>query len=338
MIRYPILSNDATVGVTAPSSGVPVELHHLLHQAREKFQEQNVQVVFGETVWTQKKAKSADAKTRANEFNQMMQNDNVDVIIPPWGGELLIETLEYIDFENIKEKWIVGYSDTSLLLLAITLKTGIATAHGTNFVDLRGKETDPTTAMWKTVLSTEVGSSVVQYSSPFYQKEWKHGNPTPVVFNLTEKTEWKTISCKEQSLKGRLLGGCIDVIRHLAGTPFGNIQSFQQKYIHDEPIIWFFENCELSTTDLRRSLVQMKLAGWFDHCSGVLFGRSEANHSVGDYTVEDVYWDLSEELNVPIIYDIDCGHKPPQVTLINGAFAEVTVENGKGKVTQCFRS
>lgn len=68
----------------------------------------------------------------------MMQNDAIHVIIPPWGGELLIEMLEHTDFRKIKNKWVMGYSDTSTLLLAITLNTGIATAHGPNFVDLRG--------------------------------------------------------------------------------------------------------------------------------------------------------------------------------------------------------
>jgi len=62
-----------------------------------------------------------------------------------------------------------------------------------------------------------------------------------------------------------------------------------------------------------------------------MFGRSSANRPVNRYTAEDVYQDLFEELQVPIIYDIDCGHMPPQITFINGAFAEVDVKDGKGK-------
>ena len=58
----------------------------------------------------------------------------------------------------------------------------------------------------------------------------------------------------------------------------------------------------------------MKLAGWFTNCSGIMFGRSQANTAVEKYTVEDVYKELAMELQVPIIYDIDCGHVPPQIT------------------------
>jgi muramoyltetrapeptide carboxypeptidase len=336
MIKYPFLERGVTIGVTAPSSGVQTELHDMFRLACSRMEKKGFKVICGNTVWTQNKAKSSSAKKRADEFNEMIQNNKIDIIIPPWGGELLIEILEYIDFENIKEKWILGYSDTSALLMAITLKTGIATAHGTNIVDLRGEYLDDTTAMWQSVLSTNIGESVVQYSSTKYQKEWQHDNPSPCVFHLTEPTYWKATSNNSVKVQGRLLGGCIDIIRHLVGTPFGDVQGFRKKFFNDEPVLWYFENCGLTTTDLRRSLVQMKLAGWFEQCSGIMFGRSSANHPVNNYSVEDVYKELSSELQIPIIYDIDCGHVPPQVTFINGTYAEVKVEDGKGVVLQRF--
>ncbi len=132
MIRYPSLKEGATIGVTAPSSGVKVEFHDLLRLSFSRLEMKGFKVICGETIWTQDKAKSSPAQVRATEFNKMMRDDQIDIIIPPWGGELLIEILEYLDFENFKSKWILGYSDTSVLLLAVTLKTGIATAHGTN--------------------------------------------------------------------------------------------------------------------------------------------------------------------------------------------------------------
>ncbi|MEK3886224.1 S66 family peptidase [Bacillus sp. FSL K6-3431] len=337
MITYPFLEKEATIGVTAPSSGVEVELHDLLKLSCDRLKSKGFRIIFGNTVWTQDKAKSSAAKNRAAEFNDMMSDDKIDIIIPPWGGELLIEILEEIDFHNMKKKWVLGYSDTSVLLLAITLKTGMATAHGTNFIDLRGEYSDNTTAMWRTVLSTKTGESVLQYSSNQYQKKWQHDNPSPCVFHLTEQTYWETVVNKKVNVQGRLLGGCIDVIRHLIGTPYGDVRTFRKQFTNGEPVLWYLENCELTTTDLKRSLVQMKLAGWFQHCSGILFGRSAANTPVDNYTIEDVYKELSDELQIPIIYDIDCGHVPPQITFINGTYAEIQVEDGKGIILQCFR-
>ncbi|WP_127532572.1 S66 family peptidase [Paenibacillus kobensis] len=336
MIRYPILEPQSTIGVTAPSSGVSPALHDLVHLACGRLKRDGYNVICGDTVWTQRKAKSAPAQIRAAELQTMLQDDRVQIIIPPWGGELLIELLEHFEFNRMPCKWILGYSDTSGLLLAITLTTGIATAHGTNLIDLRGQYSDETTGMWQSVLSTKAGQSNVQHSSPFHQKEWKHDSPTPCVFHLTEPTCWSSIPNMDIRMAGRLLGGCIDIIRHLIGTPYGDLQQFREKHIGNEPVIWVLENCELSATDLRRSLVQMKLAGWFNGCAGIMFGRSGANQPVDDYTEEDVYRDLSEDLGIPIVFDIDCGHVPPQMTFINGAYAEVEVAGGKGVVKQYF--
>ena len=52
---------------------------------------------------------------------------------------------------------------------------------------------------------------------------------------------------------------------------------------------------------------------------------------------EDLHQDLSDELQIPIVYDIDCGHVPPQITFVNGAYGVVEVEEGKGIVVQYFK-
>src|SRR5690606_36288705 len=144
-------------------------------------------VVCGDTARSQHKAKSAQAQVRAAELNGMLQDESIDLILPPWGGELLIEVLEHVDFERITPKWIMGYSDISVLLLAVTLRTGIATAHGTNLIDLRGEHTDNTTAMWEKVLTLSEGESILQKSSPAYQTKWPE-RLSPNVYNLTEPT------------------------------------------------------------------------------------------------------------------------------------------------------
>ncbi|CAG7629426.1 Microcin C7 self-immunity protein MccF [Paenibacillus solanacearum] len=336
MIRYPLLQNGMTIGVTAPSSGVKEPSHERMKQAISGLEAKGYSVVCGETVWTQHKAKSAPAALRAAELNAMLQNKDIGLIFPPWGGELLLEIVDRIDYAGIQPKWILGYSDTSVLLLAVTLSTGIATAHGTALIDLRGTYADETTAMWETVLTTSASESVQQLSSKLYQKEWIRDHPSPCVFHLTEPTRWKTVSGTDARLRGRLLGGCIDVIRHLIGTRFGDVHTFQRQFISGQPILWYLENCELNVADVRRSLIQMKLAGWFDHCSGILFGRSVANQPVDGYQVTDMYRELADEWSLPIVYDIDCGHVPPQITFVNGAVAEVDVSNGQAVIVQYF--
>ncbi|MGC2952007.1 LD-carboxypeptidase, partial [Enterococcus faecium] len=77
--------------------------------------------------------------------------------------------------------------------------------------------------------------------------------------------------------------------------------SFKRKYKDGKPILWFLEICEQSSVDLRRSLVQMILAGWFDGSSGIMFGRCAAEDLL-DYKMKEVYEHLSKELKLPILY------------------------------------
>lgn len=45
MISYPLLERNATIGVTAPSSGVSEEHHSLLESALKRMEEKSFQVV-----------------------------------------------------------------------------------------------------------------------------------------------------------------------------------------------------------------------------------------------------------------------------------------------------
>ncbi|MFC4737678.1 S66 peptidase family protein [Bacillus daqingensis] len=333
MILWPRFQQGDPIAVTAPSSGVPEELHHLLTDTKNRQEQRGFPVTIYPTAWKQKKSVSAPAEERAAEFNRIMKDESPKAIIPPWGGERLLEMLPLLDYSAPIPKWILGYSDTSALLFAWTIKTGIATAHGTNIVDIRGAEMDPVTAAWEKVLAWEGGKTITQSSSELYQPEWKFDEVSDVVFHLTEPTEWKTVSGKPERVEGRLLGGCIDVITHLVGTPYGKVREFQRNKLHDEPILWYFENCDMNPNEMKRCLKQMEYAGWFENSAGFLFGRSAAVSEADGYTAVDVYQDLAQDTGLPVIYDIDCGHVPPQLTFVNGAWAAAACSNGKGTLT-----
>lgn len=339
LIRYPkTLRPGQTIGVTAPSSGVSEPLHHLVHEAKKQFENREYLVEIGDTVWTQVKGASASREVRAAELKAMFNNPTINAIIPPWGGEILMEILPLIKWEEFEPKWILGYSDLSTLLFAMTIKTGIATAHGPNFVELRSEEWEPVASKFLDVLQAPPGSTIRQQSSVKHQSEWQHSAPNdPYVYKLNTLTQWKTLGEEKVEIKGRFLGGCIDTIRHLVGTPYGDVASFQKNYVNDEPLIWYLENCEMNSTDFHRSLLQLVYAGWFENATGIIFGRSPAGQEINGFTITDSLNRIQELTGLPIIFDADIGHVPPQITFVNGAFGVVTVENGEGHVEMIFR-
>lgn len=338
MIRYPKpLQQGETIGVTAPSSGVDKVLHHLVQDARNQFEKRGFKIHVGDTVWTQNKAASAAKEFRTAELMAMFHNPEISAIIPPWGGEILLEILPFIDWEKIDPKWILGYSDMSTFLFAMTVKTGIATAHGPNFVELRSDEWEPVASQFMNIFQAAAGSSIEQHSSEQFQSKWQHDAPNdPYVYKLDSSTDWKVIGASAIEMEGRLLGGCIDTIRHLVGTPYGDIASFQKNFLNDDPILWYFENCEMNATDFHRSMLQFVYAGWFENATGIIFGRSPAGQEVDGFTVIDSMERIKELTGLPVIYDADVGHVPPQITFVNGAHGHVTVKNGKGRVLTTF--
>ena len=45
---------------------------------------------------------------------------------------------------------------------------------------------------------------------------------------------------------------------------------------------------------------------------------------------------VAELTGVPVVFDADIGHVPPQMTFVNGAYAAVNVTAGKATLTMEF--
>ncbi|MFD1776752.1 S66 family peptidase [Paenibacillus rhizophilus] len=343
-IRYPApLLAGGVIAVTAPSSGVRPEHVGLFNQAAEHAQELGFIVREGAVLRSRAKLALAPAAERAAELQAFLLDDTVGVVMPPWGGEFLMEILPLMDWEKLRTappKWMIGYSDTSTFLFAYTLMTGCATAHGTNFIDLRARPLDDVTARWRDVVGTGAGGTVAQTSSAMYQSAWDITKPG---FILDTPTSWRTIAPggasgedPAVSFGGRLIGGCLETLTTLIGTPYAPVPTFIRDYCGEEGTVWFLESSQRNAGDIHRQLWQMKECSWFENCRGLLYGRPAGYSPVQDFGLADSLEQLAGELGIPVVYEADIGHVPPQLTLVNGAVAAVTAGGGRGTVTMSF--
>lgn len=136
-------------------------------------------------------------------------------------------------------------------------------------------------------------------------------------------------------IKGRCIGGCLDTIRDLIGTKYDNIKNYIKNY-KDDGIIWFLESFEVNTPEQFRTLWQMKNAGYFENCKGIVFGRSLIVREDYDISYINASLDALKEYDFPIIFGADIGHVAPQIPIINGSILEVNSENGKGWMRSIF--
>ena len=151
-------------------------------------------------------------------------------------------------------------------------------------------------------------------------------------YDLTEKVEWKNITGEEKiQVKGRSLGGCLDCIKGYIGTKYDKVNEYIERHKEDG-LIWFLEVFEMSTPEVYRTLWQMKNAGYFKYCTGIIFGRPLFIREEYETSFNNSVKEALKDLEIPIICDADIGHVKPQLAIVNGAILEITSQNGKGTV------
>ena len=138
---------------------------------------------------------------------------------------------------------------------------------------------------------------------------------------------------------GRCIGGCIDVLKDLIGTPYDGASLFVDRYGEKDGIIWYFDNFALSAEMLYRTFLQMKYAGWFRFTKAVLLGRTLFEKSESGMTYDEaVEWafggvgqkEMPGPPQIPGIWEADIGHTIPHMTMINGAILRLDYEGGRG--------
>ena len=345
--RYPppLLPGQHIV-VTAPSSGVEPALHARLELTLAHLRQQGFTVEEGRCLRHETRSASDSAEARATELMQTLLRDDVAAIIPPWGGELAIELLDRLDWDalqNASPKWLLGYSDTSTWLVPITLRLGWATAHGPCLMDLVGGQSDALTRGAMGVLATARGGRVTQQQSSHWQRQWTDFAQVPdTTYQLTDPTTWRALQGQPAlRFSGRLIGGCIDTLMHTAGTVHGDVAGFIQRHRSDGTLL-YLENSGLSPTDWVRALHRLRWARWLGDgmgLAGELIGRSAAPDTTGATALryDEALQSTLGTLPCPVLVDVDIGHRPPQMVLINGALAEVQWSaSGGGSLSQHF--
>ncbi|HLU75894.1 MAG TPA: hypothetical protein VKZ82_27205, partial [Nonomuraea sp.] len=67
--------------------------------------------------------------------------------------------------------------------------------------------------------------------------------------------------------------------------------------------------------------------------AAILVGRTRAP-DMRTLTQHEAVLDALGGLGVPIIADVECGHVPPYLPLVNGARARVTYDGDRNEITQ----
>lgn len=315
------LEKGDMVGICAPSAGIGGDLESY-ERCLARLKKEGFRVK--ETASVRNDAEPSNTgEIRGREFNELLADPEVKMIIAASGGDFNYEMLPYVDDELIKKnpKWFMGYSDPTFLIHYMTCKFDIAAFYGKNigFLDFPVEHRTTTET-----LDLIQGKKPVQKSYEFFEKERDFENGTCV---MDTPVNWELYNADSLDVTGRMIGGCADVIANMIGTPFDYTKDFVERY---QDVIWYFDVFSYGAEELYLLMLQMKHCGYFKKAKAIILGRILFKGRSEDADYPEL---LKRCFDIPFVLNADIGHVRPAMTIINGATGHVKCANGKGQIS-----
>lgn len=329
-MRYAkFLNNDNNkIELIAPSFGCTLEPYKSrLDKAIYNFKSLGFEIIEGSNIYINEIGYRSNTSSLCSiEFINAYTSQS-RFILSVGGGNLQNEILDSIDFNyisSLEPKWFMGYSDNTNFTFVLTILCDLATIYGPCAPEF-GQE-----ILEEPLLDTiklMKGEKLKFKGYPKFELESFKTEDNPFVGYNLDADKKLVLNTKEINIEGRLIGGCIDCLTYLVGTPYDKVDDFNNRYKNDG-IIWFLEACDLEAWNLKLALIQMKRAGWFKNVKGFLIGRPmKIGTEFCTLTMENAVFDVLKDFNVPIILNADFGHLKPQIPIICGSIANIKAKD-----------
>lgn len=338
------------IGIPAPSAGIPEEKIPKFDLSIEQIKKAGYRVRETDSVRSGLIA-SASGEVRGQEFMELVEDKDVDMILCASGGDFLIDMLPFLDEEKIKAnpKWIQGYSDPTSILFSVTTGLDIATIYGCNGGGFGMTKLHPSLEenlkLWKGELAEQSSYDLFEGKKPKTENaesersksenpESENQKPEFDGYCLTDPVEWTTPNGPVKT-SGRLIGGCMDCLLDLIGTPQDHAKEFVARYKEDG-FIWYFDVFSMPAESVYRTLLHIERAGWLENVKCIIFGRVVFPQTFVDMTYEQAAIAALGK-DIPLIMEADVGHVSPRMTFVNGCMAHVEAADGKGRIRYEWR-
>ena len=315
MITPKYLNKGDTIGTTACSCGV-LEKIDKYEKSNKNIKSLGFDILETPNVRTSGIV-SSDPITRAKELESLYKDSNVKAIAITSGGDFLIDMLDKVNYDVIKNniKWLRGSSDPTSLLYTVTTNLDIATIYSP--CNMSGFSSNNLHESYLNYFEILKGNLVKQNRYPFYESD-------DDIFDKENK--WININ-GDVDETGTLIGGCIESLKDIIGTRFDKTNSFLEKY---KDTIWYFDVFSMQPEDLYRTLIQFKMAGWFRYTKAIIIGKVRFPSSFLNLSYEEM---IKKALpNMKVIYNFDVGHVKPSMTMINGFKVRVISNDNEGSL------
>jgi len=344
------LEKGDKVAIVSLSSGILGEsfIKHELDLGIKRLQELGLIPVFMDNSLKGLDFIKNNPKARAEDLKQAFKDSEIKAIITAIGGNDSFKILPYIfddeEFKSIvKEnpKIFMGYSDTTTTHLALN-KLGLNTFYGPAFItDFAEFENDmlPYTKNAVHFLFDAPEKFEIK-SSEFWYTERTDFSPSAVGTDRIKHKETRGYEVLKGNglIKGKLFGGCIEVLSLLSGYNNDDELEMERNEITKKyPIlptkddlnntILFLETSDGKPTPEKLSsyISHLKNKGLFDNIKGLIFGKPMDEAYYEEY--KNVLLKELSSYSFPILFNFNFGHSFPRTIIPYGFDAEIDVTN-----------
>jgi muramoyltetrapeptide carboxypeptidase len=296
-VTPPYLKKGATVGITCPAGFITEEE---IRPALLQLMEWGFHTKVGETVGRKDFTFGGTDEERARDFQRMLDDPNVNAIMCARGGYGAVRIIDKLDFSKLisRPKWIIGFSDITVIHSHINSNYGIASIHS--------KMCNSFPSDWSKAEPIQI-ETILSIKQALTGDKMKY-------------TAIANVQNRPGKAEGILVGGNLKIIETLAGT---------QSDLRTAGKILFVEDTGEYLYSIDRMFWNLKRTGKLDKLAGLIVGgfRIKPDDLGEEFgrTLQEIVLDKVKEYKYPVCFDFPVGHQKNNYALKCGVMHRLTV-------------
>lgn len=289
-INPPYLKKGDKIAITCPAKKLPKPMD----DAVKLLESWGLEVVLGETVELSFHQFAGDDEQRARDMQCFIDDDSIKAIIAARGGYGTIRMIDKVDFGNFARhpKWLVGFSDITILHTHLFSNYNTQTIHGQMPVNIPDASSKSLETLRKALFGEE-------FSYEFTSLDNNQGGEA----------------------QGVLIGGNLSLLMAVSGSV--SDMDYSGK-------ILFIEDVGEYLYAIDRMIRTLDRAGKLKNLAGLIVGsftEIKDNDIPFGQTVNQVIMDVVAGYGYPVCFDFPAGHVPDNRSLIFGRNVSLSVRD-----------
>ncbi len=295
------------IGITSPAGYITLKE---IQPAIQQIESWGLKVKIGSTIGKRDFTFGGTDAERVADFQHMIDDPTVKAILSARGGYGFVRIVDQLNFSKLKNqpKWMIGFSDITVLHSHLNRNFGIASIHSKMCNSFPDDWSKAEPIQIETILSIRDAITGVQMKY----------NTTP-----NEKN-------KKGIATGILVGGNLKTLESLAGS---------KSDLRTTNKILFVEDTGEYLYSIDRMFWNLKRSGKLDHLAGLIIGgfKIKASEDAAEEFGKDLYEIILEKIkdcNYPVCFDFPVGHQKNNYALKCGVKHQLQVSTVQCTLTE----